>query len=74
MRRAHPVIARLGQLGQPPQALPEKIVNPHFVDSTTYVFTNTAGELRYAHLSDHKSTLIAAVNSPSPIFDALLVP
>ncbi len=64
----------LGQLGQPPQALPEKIVDPHFVDSTTYVFTNAAGELRFAHLGDTGSTLIAAVNTPSPIFDALLVP
>ncbi len=64
----------LGQIGQAPQQIPGKLLNPRFVDSTTYVFANPAGELRYAHLGSGDSTLIAAVNNPSPIFDALLLP
>jgi hypothetical protein len=62
----------LGQAGKPAQALPGKIFNPHFVDSTTYVFINADGELRYAHLGDSSSTLIAGVNNTSTLFDAHL--
>ncbi|MBI1282276.1 MAG: hypothetical protein GC179_29390 [Anaerolineaceae bacterium] len=67
----------LGQADQKPQQLSGKIFNPRFVDSTTYVFATAAGEsfeLRYAHLGDSSSTLIAAVHNAVPIFDALLVP
>jgi len=67
----------LGQPNQPPKRFPGKIFNPHFVDSTTYVFTTASGdtfELRYARLGGVSSTLIATVRSAVPIFDALLVP
>ncbi len=64
----------LGQLDQPPQAIPEKIFSPRFVDSMTYVFGTINGELRYAHLGSVNSTLIAEFLGGVPIFDALLVP
>jgi hypothetical protein len=64
----------LGELGQPPRALPEKIFNPRFVDSTTYVFSNSTSELRYAHLGDATSTLIATIHNATLIFDAILAP
>ena len=67
----------LGQAGQPPQALPGKIFNPQFIDSSTYVFATAPGdtfELRYAHIGDASSTLIATVHNVVPVFDALLVP
>jgi len=66
----------LGQPGQQPQVLPEKIFNPRFVDSSTYVYATTTGDtfdLRYAHLGDSSSTLITTIHSYG-IFDALLVP
>ncbi len=67
-------------LGTPTQiAMPlsKNMYNPRFVDSTTYVYTTTAGdafELRYAKLGETESTLIATVHSAVPIFDALLTP
>ena len=67
----------LGQPGHPPQALPGKIFNPNFVDSTTYVFATAPGdtfEIRYAQLGDTASTLIAAVSNTIALFDAVLVP
>ncbi len=67
----------LGQHDQPPHKIPEKIFNPRFVDSTTYVFATASGdafELRYSRLGDTASTIIATVNNSIPIFDALLVP
>jgi hypothetical protein len=67
----------LGQAGKPAQALPGKIFNPRFVDSSTYVFTTATGntfDLRYAHLGDSSSTLIATVHSAISIFDAIAVP
>jgi hypothetical protein len=67
----------LGQSGQPPRKLPEKVFNPQFVDSTTYVFASAPGDtfdLRYTQLGDATSTLIATAHGYAPVFDAVEAP
>ncbi len=67
----------LGQIGHPPQQLPAKLFSPRFVDANTYVFATASGDvfdLRYAHLGETSSTLIATVHNTVPVFDAVVLP
>ena len=66
----------LGSLDSPPQALPERLLNPQFVNSTHIVYAAVSGssaELRYLQLDNAVSSLIATLNSPEWVFDALMI-
>jgi hypothetical protein len=66
----------LGSSGTPPQPLIEPLLNPQFVDRSSMVYAAVSGsivELRYLQLDNSASSLIATLNSPQWIFDALIV-
>lgn len=66
----------LGSPSTPPQPLPERLVIPYFVDSASLVyvaFSGSSAELRYLQLDNAASSLIATLNSPEWVFDALIV-
>ncbi len=66
----------LGNPSTPPQPLIERVFNPHFVDNSSMVYVAVSGssvELRYLQLDNPTSSLIATLNSPEWIFDALLI-
>ncbi|MEZ4669109.1 MAG: hypothetical protein R3E39_14475 [Anaerolineae bacterium] len=67
----------VGTPNQMPERLAEPMYYPHFVDNHTYIYATYPGspyELRYAHLGDQDSYLIATFNNPTPVIDALLIP